>query len=114
MTAVVVTQPVTGAILRTVPAAPGDTVYDALTRAGVPLATSCRGSTICGRCHVRVCAGGEGLPPPLPDEARLLEAHAPPGARLACRLRLLDGMRLVLTTADWARLAAPLGPRPPT
>lgn len=66
--------------------APGDTVYDTLRRSGVPVASSCDGSAVCGRCAVQVV---EGTPDPAtPDELRVLRANrARAGDRLACCLR---------------------------
>lgn len=77
----------------------GMTVYEACERAGQPLPTTCRGSTICGLCHVDVLEGADALPPVQPDEAALLAEQAPdrPKARLGCRIGLPDGLeRLVL------------------
>ncbi|MCB9779258.1 MAG: (2Fe-2S)-binding protein [Alphaproteobacteria bacterium] len=82
-----------------VAAPPGMTVYEACERAGQPLPTTCRGSTICGLCHVDVLEGGASLPPVQADEAELLARQAPdrPRARLGCRITLPEGLeRLVL------------------
>lgn len=73
--------------------------YDNLARAGVQLRTTCRGSTICGLCHVEVVEGAEALDPVRPDEAELLarQGLAGPRHRLACRITLpADRERLVL------------------
>ena len=87
-------------------AARGETLYETLERHGLPIRTTCRGSTICGLCWVRVEEDAEALAPPLPDEAALLATHAPgePKARLACRLQLpADRDSLVVLTDYWVR-----------
>lgn len=77
----------------------GETVLHAALRAGAPIRTTCRGSTICGLCRVEVREGGEGLAPAEPDERDLL-GPAPPNVRLACRVELPDGVdRMVLAAA---------------
>ena len=95
-----------GQVYAQVPASPWLSAYESLERAGVQLPTTCRGSTICGLCRVEVLEGAQALPAPLADELQLLGGPDPALApvRLACRLRLPDGLeRLVLR--------APLVPR---
>lgn len=70
----------------------GETAFEALERSGIPIATRCRGSAICGMCRVVVEAGGDDLPPPAPDEQVLLDRYGTPGERLACRLTHPEGV----------------------
>ena len=42
---------------------PGTTLIEALVGAGLPVASSCKGDGVCGKCRVRVLAGSEHLTP---------------------------------------------------
>ena len=85
---------------RTVEARPGQRIYDLAITAGVPLAQSCGGEGICGRCGVRVIEGGEVLGPEGAPERRRKEANrVDPTLRLAC-LTTVRG-RVVVTTDYW-------------
>ncbi len=94
-----------GAVVRRLPAARSDRLYDVVDRSDLPLRTLCKGSSLCGQCWVHVTAGGEALPPPAPDEQALLDRHAPgvADARLACKLVLPPGVEgLTVATAYWS------------
>jgi adenylate cyclase len=72
----------------TVAIAPGMSVLEASRAAGIPHASVCGGRGRCSTCRVRVGEGAEHLPPPAPDEARVLaRIGAESGVRLACQLR---------------------------
>jgi adenylate cyclase len=72
----------------TVSIEPGMSVLEASRAAGVPHAAVCGGRGRCSTCRVRLGDGAERLPPPAPDEARVLaRIDAPDGVRLACQLR---------------------------
>jgi ferredoxin len=79
------------------------TGLEVLRAGGQPIASSCAGETVCGRCVVEVLAGGDELPPPEPDEAAVLAARgAAPGERLVCRIRRAQvHAELVLGTPYW-------------
>jgi len=65
----------------------GATVLDASRIGGVPHAAVCGGRGRCSTCRVRILEGGEMLPPPGPEELRVLgRVAAPPNVRLACQL----------------------------
>jgi adenylate cyclase len=67
---------------------PGMSVLEASRSAGVPHAAVCGGRGRCSTCRVRVTRGGDDLPPPAADEARVLaRIGAGEGIRLACQLR---------------------------
>lgn len=66
----------------------GFSVLEASRWAGIPHASVCGGRGRCSTCRVDVGAGGEALPPPSPEEKRLLKRiGAPPTVRLACQIR---------------------------
>ena len=70
---------------RRVPARVGDKVYDRLRAADIPIASSCDGSAICGRCRVQV----EGpVDPPEAAELEVLDKQGHEAGRLACCLRV--------------------------
>ena len=73
---------------KTVTMVPGFTVLEASRFNNIPHASVCGGRGRCSTCRVRVMRGAEHLPPPSPEEARVLErVGAPPQVRLACQLR---------------------------
>ena len=77
--------------------------FAALRAGGQPIASSCSGETVCGRCTVQVLAGGGQLPPAAPQEESVLAVmDAEPGERLACRLSpsYVSG-EIVLRTNYW-------------
>lgn len=79
--------------------------YDNLARAGVQLATTCRGSTICGLCHVQVVDGARDLPTALADEVELLARRglSAPEHRLACRVLLPEAREHLVLAARLPR-----------
>ena len=94
-----------GQVVRRLPAAKSDRLYDVVDRSPLDLKTRCRGSSMCGQCWVRVVEGFEQLPPAEPDEQALLDRHAPgvENARLACKLVLPPGVeRLTVATDYWS------------
>jgi ferredoxin len=82
-------------------ALPGESILAACQRAGVALATVCKGRGICGACRVIVEAELEALPPASANETRLL-GYLAGGEdarthRLACQIAMaepLAGLRL--------------------
>lgn len=92
----------TGSVLAQPAIARGETVYACLERHGLPIRTSCRGSTICGLCVVLVEEGLEDLPPTRPDEQQLLDrfGNTEPQARLACCLTMPKGRRRLVLALD--------------
>ena len=86
---------------REVPVEPGETLFDALRRGGIPVASSCRGGVVCGRCVLRVLEGAAGLSPAEEEEAKVLEREgAGAESRLACRTSL-SAAGVVVTTSYW-------------
>jgi adenylate cyclase len=74
---------------QTVAIAPGMSVLEASRSAGIPHASVCGGRGRCSTCRIRVGHGAEHLPPPAPDEARILARIGGAGdsVRLACQIR---------------------------
>ncbi len=67
---------------------PGATVLETSRAAGIPHASVCGGRGRCSTCRIRVGEGAAALPPPSPDEQRVLQRiAAPPNVRLACQIR---------------------------
>ncbi len=91
----------------TVAIAPGMSVLEASRAAGIPHASVCGGRGRCSTCRIRVGEGAEHLPPPAPDEARVLAriGGALGNVRLACQLRPTRDLALV------PLLPASAGPR---
>lgn len=78
----------------------GTTLLEAARLAGLPLARACGGEGLCGRCGLRVLAGGEGLAPPSAAEQRAKQRNRVPAElRLACRLELCGAVEV--TAAYW-------------
>ncbi len=81
---------------RRVPARSGDRIYERLRAAQVPLASSCDGSAICGRCRVQV----EGpVDPPGPAELEVLDKQGHQQGRLACCTRVRGDV--TVSTTYW-------------
>lgn len=78
----------------------GRRVYDVAGELGLPLAQSCGGEGICGRCGVRVLRGTGCLSPEgRPERARKAANRIDPELRLAC-LTTVRG-DVVVTTDYW-------------
>lgn len=74
---------------------PGATALEIIRAAGIPQAMVCGGRGRCSTCRVRVGLGGEQLPPPAADEARVLQRiGAPEGVRLACQIRPVQDLEV--------------------
>ncbi len=72
---------------RKVEIVPGLSVLEASREAGIPHASVCGGRGRCSTCRIRCGRGIEHLPPPSPEEARVLHrVGAPEGVRLACQI----------------------------
>jgi adenylate cyclase len=92
---------------QTVAIAPGMSVLEASRSAGIPHASVCGGRGRCSTCRIRVGHGAEHLPPPAPDEARVLAriGGASDSVRLACQVRPTHDLAVV------PLLPATAGPR---
>ena len=67
-------------------------LLEALTAAGIPLASACGGKGTCGQCRIRVVGSA---PPPSPAEASLLPAdELALGDRLACQVAVREDLSI--------------------
>lgn len=68
----------------------GSTLMQSLQEAGVPVASSCGGEGICGKCVLKVTAGAENLSPPTDDEKFLREKDGlAADVRVSCQAQVL-------------------------
>jgi adenylate cyclase len=80
---------------------PGLTVLEMFRRFGIPHAALCGGRARCATCRVLVLDGGDDLPPPGPNEAKLLRRIAAPDrVRLACQIRPRDDVQVQILLAS--------------
>lgn len=80
---------------------PGLTVLEMFRRFGIPHAALCGGRARCATCRVLVLDGGNKLPAPGPNEAKLLRRiSAPEGVRLACQIRPKDDLQVQILLAS--------------
>lgn len=85
--------------------APGLTVLEMFRRFGIPHAALCGGRARCATCRVLVLDGGDALPPPGVNEAKLLRRiAAPERVRLACQIRPREDVQVQILLAS--RLSA--------
>jgi len=76
-------------------------IFEALRESNQPIASSCLGVAVCGRCLVRVKSGIESLSPVDAVERRILLAEqADPDQRLACQ-SYVTAPGVVLSTDYW-------------
>lgn len=87
----------------TVPAAPGESVFEAGRRAGVAIPTACVGRATCGLCRVKIVAGEDALTPMNADEKKHLgNTYFITKLRLSCQARLA-GDRVTVRLPDARR-----------
>jgi ferredoxin len=73
----------------------GGRLLDLCDDHGAPVPFSCRSGS-CGTCRIEVIEGETMLDPPGAEEQEVLEIFGdPPGRRLACLVRVLEGPGLV-------------------
>ena len=85
---------------RTVLVAAGTLLLDAVRQAGLPIARACGAEGICGRCGLRVLAGGQGLEVESELEAQVRRRNrVSEDQRLACRVAVAGD--LVVTASYW-------------
>lgn len=80
---------------------PGLTVLEMFRRFGIPHAALCGGRARCATCRVLVLDGGDKLPPPGPNESKLLRRiSAPDRVRLACQIRPREDVQVQILLAS--------------
>jgi 2Fe-2S ferredoxin len=68
----------------------GAELMTALVDAGIPVASSCGGDAVCGKCVLKITAGAENLSPPNRDEEFLREKkQIPKDMRVSCQTLVL-------------------------
>ncbi len=78
----------------------GENLMQALLKRGMPVASSCHGDGVCGKCRMEVLAGGENLSPPTERELFLKERfHIPANIRISCQTQVYGDA--TLTTTYW-------------
>jgi adenylate cyclase len=89
---------------------PGPTLLEIFRRFGIPHAALCGGRARCATCRVLVLDGADDLPPPGPNEARLLRRiSAGDRVRLACQIRPKRDLQVQILLAARQRGAGPTG-----
>lgn len=75
-------------------------LFDVALDAGLPVASSCSGEAVCGKCHMRVLAGDANLSPKGKLEERLLaKEKSPPENRISCLTKVRGDA--TITTSYW-------------
>ena len=100
-----------GHLSREVQAEDGANLLDVAQDAGQPLEGTCGGQMSCSTCHVLIVAEDfDRLPPVCEEEDDLLDlaAHVVRTSRLACQIRLHEGLgtltvRMPPRAADWGK-----------
>jgi adenylate cyclase len=73
----------------------GVSVLEASRMAGIPHASVCGGRGRCSTCRIKIEGPNEAIPPPAPDEAKLLtRVGVAADVRLACQLRPHGNLRV--------------------
>jgi ferredoxin len=78
----------------------GTTLLEAVRSAGLPIASACDASALCGRCGVRVLAGAETLADESAAETKAKRRNrVEDELRLACRVQLEGDLEI--TASYW-------------
>jgi len=89
---------------RFVDVARGVSVLEASRLLGVPHASVCGGRGRCSTCRSRVEGAPSAVPPPSPEEVKVLRrVQAGPGVRLACQLRPTGDIRVMPLLPPYAQ-----------
>ena len=79
---------------------PGESIFTALRRHGVPIASSCGGDGVCAKCVVKITKGASNLTSLTAKEVELVKKHSlGNNERLACRAEALGDVEL--STSYW-------------
>lgn len=79
---------------------PGQSLMESLLSAGLPVASSCQGEGICGKCSIRILSGRENLSPENDlERRRRKELSIPEGERLSCQTQVLGD--ILIDTPYW-------------
>jgi len=72
----------------------GQTLLQALTKAGIPIPSPCGGKASCKQCRLRVVEGGQ--PPLETDSATFTKAQLQDGWRLSCQVKVRNDMSVIV------------------
>lgn len=73
----------------------GIVLMEALLAHGVPVASSCKGDGICGKCRMRIVEGGEFLAETSAAERSVLEKNlAGADQRLSCQVQVFGDLKV--------------------
>jgi 2Fe-2S ferredoxin len=76
----------------------GSNLMKALLAAGVPVASSCRGEGVCGKCRIEVLAGRNHLSQPNETEIFLCEKYQlTQQQRISCQAKVLGDIKIDTT-----------------
>jgi ferredoxin len=78
----------------------GTLLFDAVIRAGLPIASSCSAEFVCGKCNLKILEGAENLSGQREPERRLLRRDQKPETdRISCVTRVYGDC--VVTASYW-------------
>lgn len=78
----------------------GSLLMEALLRAGLPVASSCHGDGICGKCRIQILQGAENLTQINAIEAIVRERlRIPAEYRISCQTRVMGD--ITIDTSYW-------------
>lgn len=73
----------------------GIMLMEALLAHGVPVASSCKGDGICGKCRMRIVEGADNLPAKSAAESSVLEKNlAGHDERLSCQVQVFGDLKV--------------------
>jgi ferredoxin, 2Fe-2S len=79
---------------------PSETIFQTLRHHDIPVASSCLGDGVCGKCRVSISAGLENLSPMEPLEKKLMDKYGlSDQQRISCQCRALGD--ITITTTYW-------------
>ena len=80
--------------------AEGSLLMEALLKAGLPVASSCHGDGICGKCRIQIVGGAENLTKINEIEAIVRDRlKIPPEFRISCQSRVIGN--ILIDTSYW-------------
>ena len=78
----------------------GEPLMQCLLRAGLPVASSCQGDGVCGKCRVQIVEGLANLSPVQALEEMLIERYKIPSSmRISCQAKVLGD--ITVDTSYW-------------
>jgi 2Fe-2S ferredoxin len=79
---------------------PSETVFQTLRKHDIPVASSCLGDGVCGKCRLTVAQGLENVSPIEPLEQKLIDKYSlSPQQRISCQCYPLGD--LTITSTYW-------------